>query len=147
MGGAAPWIDPGTTGGICVGTPAECAARLKTQLDAAPEGLDIQIQFDLDSAELTAQARDQLSELALAMNEGSLAADSFVIEGHTDARGTKAHNDALSLRRAKAVEAYLTQGGVDAARLQAMGLGESAPRTPDPYDAANRRVELRIKDR
>ncbi|MBL8583252.1 MAG: OmpA family protein [Rhizobiaceae bacterium] len=138
-------IDPVTTSGICVGTPAECAARLKVELEAAPSGLDMQVQFELNSAELTRQARFELGELAKAMNDSQLAGSSFLIEGHTDASGTEAYNRDLSLRRARSVETFLLQSGVEASRLQALGLGEIRPRVPNPYDPANRRVEMRVK--
>lgn len=67
------------------------------------------------------------------------------IEGHTDAVGDDDANRALSERRAAAVVAYLTGRGIQAARLEAAGLGETAPvadnDTPEGRQA-NRRVEL-----
>ena len=67
------------------------------------------------------------------------------VEGHTDSRGTDAYNQQLSQKRAEAVAAYLTAGGIDAERLSAIGYGESAPVAPN--DTAenmykNRRVDL-----
>jgi OOP family OmpA-OmpF porin len=67
------------------------------------------------------------------------------IQGHTDSRGTDAHNQKLSENRANAVMNYLVKGGVDASRLAAKGLGESRPAVPNTSAAnmaKNRRVQL-----
>ncbi len=51
-----------------------------------------------------------------------------VLAGHTDNTGTEKYNDGLSLRRAKAVESYLTgERGIPPNRLIIKGYGESAP--------------------
>ncbi|MEO8679903.1 MAG: OmpA family protein [Vicinamibacterales bacterium] len=67
------------------------------------------------------------------------------IEGHTDNVGDKAANLKLSNARAAAVAAWLTSKGVAAARLSAVGLGDTqpvAPNTTDDGKAKNRRVVL-----
>jgi outer membrane protein OmpA-like peptidoglycan-associated protein len=68
------------------------------------------------------------------------------IEGHTDSDGEAANNKELSERRAAAVKRHLIEKyGVDAARLEAAGFGESRPAagndTPEGKQQ-NRRVEL-----
>ena len=72
--------------------------------------------------------------------------DLFVkIQGHTDSIGTKAYNDVLSLKRANAVKAYLTDKGIDKNRLSCEGFGVSKPVESNKTDkgrALNRRVEL-----
>jgi len=45
------------------------------------------------------------------------------IEGHTDNRGSRRYNDALSQRRADAVSRALVSRGVDSARIEAVGRG------------------------
>ncbi|MBU0464489.1 MAG: OmpA family protein [Proteobacteria bacterium] len=70
---------------------------------------------------------------------------SVKIQGHTDSIGTKAYNDVLSLRRAEAVKAYLTDKGIDKNRLSCEGFGFSKPVESNKTDkgrALNRRVEL-----
>jgi OOP family OmpA-OmpF porin len=132
--------DLGAKRGICIGTIEEC-----NKDQPAPAGLDMLINFDLDSADLTEQARQSLNEFAKALKDNRLRAATFVVEGHTDARGEAVYNDKLSERRAQAVSAFLLANGVDASRVEAVGLGEQKPRVADIYDPVNRRVEMRIK--
>jgi outer membrane protein OmpA-like peptidoglycan-associated protein len=70
------------------------------------------------------------------------------VEGHTDDRGPDRANQILSEKRAQAVRDYLVKrGGIDPARLEAVGYGESRPiadnKTPEGREA-NRRVEFTI---
>ena len=130
-------VDLGLSRGICIGTQDECAPP-------EPKGLDMLINFELDSAELTDQARENLAVFAEALKDDRLSSASFVVEGHTDARGGDSYNDTLSNARAASVESYLVELGVSKERLKAIGLGETKPRTGDPLDPENRRVELRI---
>ena len=71
------------------------------------------------------------------------------IEGHTDAQGDARRNRKLSKKRAKAVERYLREHGVDRHRLSADGFGSERPiatgSTPEDH-ARNRRVEFYIVD-
>lgn len=67
----------------------------------------------------------------------------LLIEGHTDAVGSDAYNQALSARRAQAAQTYLvTVHGVAPERLVVRGRGEAEPMQSDPYDGKNRRVEF-----
>ena len=69
------------------------------------------------------------------------------VEGHTDQRGGASSNKRLSQSRADSVMKFLTEKGVDASRLQAVGWGEEKP-VNEANDAeaweANRRVEFVI---
>lgn len=132
--------DLGAKRGICIGTTEECS---KDQ--PAPTGLDMLINFDLNSAELTEQARANLNEFAKALKDERLRAATFIVEGYTDASGDERYNDKLSERRAQAVTAFLLANGISLDKVQAVGNGEKNPRVPDPYDPVNRRVEMRIK--
>ena len=72
--------------------------------------------------------------------------NSFLIIGHTDERGTREYNNALSLRRAKKIENILTQRGISRSRMFVMGLGEDRPvirhaQTEEQHQK-NRRVEI-----
>ncbi len=77
------------------------------------------------------------------------------VEGHTDDVGEDAANLDLSNRRAASVVRWLTQNGIDAARMEAHGFGEARPVQPitglrgrrlRAAQATNRRVEFRITD-
>ncbi len=69
----------------------------------------------------------------------------FSVEGHTDTVGDEDFNMSLSLQRAETVRGKLVSMGIDAARLNVKGLGESMPiasnETPEGR-ANNRRVEF-----
>ncbi|UVK38469.1 OmpA family protein [Mesorhizobium sp. AR10] len=136
--------DHGPPRGICVGTEDEC----KSKADSAPpekSGLDMLINFGLDSAELDTTARAELGEFAKALKDDRLSTLEFVVEGYTDASGSANYNAGLSERRAQSVTAFLTSNGVEPARIKAIGMGETHPRNPDPYDPTNRRVEMRVR--
>lgn len=129
--------DLGATRGICIGTPQECAPPV-------PQGLDMLVTFELDSADLTPEAEGYLALFAEMMQDERLKIARFKVEGHTDARGGDAYNVNLSEARAEAVRQHLVSLGVAPERLSALGLGKDQPRTGDAFDPENRRVELRI---
>lgn len=132
--------DLGQSRGLCVGTVKECEATAPK-----PAGFDMMINFSLDSADLTRQAQENLSQFAKALKDDRIAAAKFVVEGYTDASGSEQHNQSLSERRAQSVTSFLLESGVSRDRLQAIGMGEKDPRVPNPMDPINRRVEMRIK--
>jgi outer membrane protein OmpA-like peptidoglycan-associated protein len=111
---------------------------------AGPSALALLVQFAFDSAEIRPSAREQLDALAQGIRMLP-AAKSVVIEGHTDAAGADAYNEQLSRRRAQAVRRYLVAvHGIEPSRLQAVGLGESAPLAGRGALAPeNRRVQFR----
>lgn len=112
---------------------------------AVPSSLSIglTVQFELDSAELTANGETQLAELLSAMRSNELSHVAFEIIGHTDARGQSAYNMVLSRLRADRVRNFLIANGIDASRLNAQGKGATELLYPHrPMDASNRRVEI-----
>src|SRR5690606_27341660 len=102
------------------------------------------VTFELNSATLTAGARETLRDVAAALlGEPGLRAE---IAGHTDSSGADDYNLRLSQQRAEAVRDYLVSEGVEANRLQARGYGEAQPVADNSTDAGrarNRRVEFR----
>jgi outer membrane protein OmpA-like peptidoglycan-associated protein len=100
------------------------------------------IQFAFDSAVLTPESSQTLHNLGLALNHELADQKAFLIEGHTDAAGSRQYNTVLSRRRAQAVKDYLArEAGVSPSRLQIVGKGPSEPANrADPYAAENRRV-------
>ena len=106
--------------------------------------INLDIQFQINAAVLTDQARAQLSELATALKRSGISEDIFEVAGHTDSSGSMQHNLQLSLQRAAAVRHYLNQlHGIVASKLVATGYGERFPRAGrEATDPLNRRVEI-----
>ncbi|UJR84320.1 OmpA family protein [Sandaracinus amylolyticus] len=67
------------------------------------------------------------------------------ISGHTDNLGDPRRNLRLSEQRAQAVRDYLVQHGIDASRVEAVGVGDAQPVAPNDTEegrAQNRRIEV-----
>jgi len=105
--------------------------------------IDLALQFEFDSDRLSPQDRATLNELAIAMRSPELAGRRFLIEGHTDNKGSPAYNLRLSRQRAQAVRALLVVQRVAPDRLFAEGKGSAEPIDPARPDAPeNRRVRI-----
>jgi outer membrane protein OmpA-like peptidoglycan-associated protein len=101
--------------------------------------------YDFDSDVVRAEAASNLRNLAASLEK--YANTDLLIVGHTDAVGTSQYNQTLSQRRATAAANYLTAQGVDPARLQAVGRGETEPLATNDTEGGrqlNRRVEVAI---
>jgi outer membrane protein OmpA-like peptidoglycan-associated protein len=69
------------------------------------------------------------------------------ISGYTDNTGAESYNQALSERRAGAVEGYLLDSGIYPARLTSTGYGELRPIATNSTEEGrrlNRRVDITI---
>lgn len=104
------------------------------------------VTFDSDSAMLNSTAKEQLSELAMALKTAMLAKGRYLIEGHADPIGPKDYNSTLSAKRAEAVKRYLVDSlKVNPNILAVDGVGSSRSWTTNETSAglkANRRIEL-----
>ncbi len=113
---------------------------------AAAPSIDLTVQFESGSAELTPDAMRTLDELGRALSSEALAAFRFRIEGHTDTTGSRATNMSLSQARAARVADYLqSRFGVSSARLDPVGRGQEALRVQTPEqtpEPRNRRVQV-----
>jgi len=105
------------------------------------------IQFATGSAEILPESIPTLNN-AVAILAGAPAGSQVEVGGHTDSVGGADSNQALSEARANSVQAYLTDGGVDADILSATGYGETEllndPDETDEQKAQNRRIEFKI---
>jgi outer membrane protein OmpA-like peptidoglycan-associated protein len=137
--------DLGATRGLCIGTEAECAAATATPKVTSKASFDLVVNFDYNSDVLTPSARQNLDEFAKALKDPRLKPAAFLVEGHTDGKGGDDYNLTLSERRAEAVVRYLKAKGVDTSKLEAKGYGKAKPKTTDPLDPVNRRVETRLR--
>ncbi|MDQ3039388.1 MAG: OmpA family protein [Pseudomonadota bacterium] len=110
---------------------------------AKPASINMQINFEYNSASISASSERTMATLAKALGSSQLEGRKFTVIGHTDASGSAGYNKALSDRRAAAVRSYLMNNGVTASRLKATGKGESELlNNDDPNAAVNRRVEI-----
>lgn len=106
--------------------------------------VDVEINFDFNSAELTPRAEPQLNSLGKALTSPELQGSVVMLGGHTDAKGTDDYNQKLSERRAETVKRFLVENyKVSPDLLMTSGFGkEGLKNSADPYAAENRRVEI-----
>lgn len=101
--------------------------------------------FDFDKAVLKPEGKATLQSLVAKLKDTDI--EVIVATGHTDWTGSDAYNLKLSMRRAKAVKAFLVSKGIPEARVFVEGKGESQPtadnRTKDGR-AKNRRVDIEV---
>jgi peptidoglycan-associated lipoprotein len=81
--------------------------------------------FDLDKADIRADARNALSMTAEFLR--SYPQLKVVLEGHCDERGSTEYNIALGDRRAQAAKDFLVSLGVTADRVQTVSYGKERP--------------------
>jgi outer membrane autotransporter protein len=125
--GAAPVPSPAVT----ALTPAPASVR--TYL----------VFFDWDRADLTDRTRRTIAEAAAASTRVRLTR--IQVNGYTDTSGTPRYNQALSVRRARAVAGELMRDGVSGSSIAIRGLGETnllVPTGPGVREWQNRRVEI-----
>ncbi len=103
------------------------------------------IYFRTGKADISRRSQEVLARLV------TIAADcsgDLIVEGHADISGTRAFNQQLSLKRARAVVLALSDMGINPARLHPRGLGVDHPaadNTTSGGRALNRRIEVRIQ--
>lgn len=103
------------------------------------------VLFDFNSASLRSASRESLREMANVFDR--YPNTTIRVEGFTDSIGTASYNERLSERRADAVSNYLEDLGVQGARIDSIGYGESHPRATNSTASGrqlNRRVEIHI---
>ncbi len=106
------------------------------------------ILFKFDNSSFQSGVSDQLDAIVAIMNKYPKA--NFSIEGHTDSIGTVKVNQKISEKRAATVKAYFVEKGIDAARLDTKGFGESMPIAGNMLKAGrslNRRVEIKTTNK
>lgn len=144
----------GTAGAIIGHQMDQQAKELQQNIPGATvarvgEGIAVTFEsgllYDFDSDVVRSSAAQNLGNLAASLNK--YPNTDLLIVGHTDAVGTGDYNQGLSQRRATAAANYLASQGVGAARLRALGRGETEPLATNDTEAGrqlNRRVEIAI---
>jgi outer membrane protein OmpA-like peptidoglycan-associated protein len=105
-----------------------------------------QIFFDTDKATIKPESNKLLDDIADVLKKFTHV-KRIRIEGHTDDVHDDAYNMKLSQKRAESVRDALTKRGIEKARLDVQGFGETRPLINEKTDAArakNRRVEFVI---
>jgi OOP family OmpA-OmpF porin len=109
--------------------------------------VDLDVNFDTGSWQLTPQQIDRLAAVADGLNRAisQNPREIFLIEGHTDTVGNNDDNLSLSDRRAEAVAVALTERfQVPSENLVTQGYGEEYPKEQvDGPSRINRRVAVR----
>ncbi len=106
------------------------------------------VNFELNSAVLTADGRKQLDEIVTALKARDTVR--MEIHGHTDSTGADDYNLQLSEQRAAAAKAYLVDQGIAADRLTSISHGDTMPIADNSTHEgreANRRIEFKILDK
>ena len=136
-------------------------AKLELAFELEPEPRQKLVSFKEDKLELAEPVQFAEGKAVILPGSHPLLAqvlDALVrnnikrvrIEGHTDNRGDPAANLQLSKERARAVADHLVKAGMDPARLEAEGRGDTQPVAPNLTPRGrelNRRVELIILER
>lgn len=106
--------------------------------------IDLEITFDFNSAAIGDAAMPEVTALGQALSNAQLKGGTFILAGHTDAKGTESYNQDLSVRRAETVRQFLADKyKIDASDLIAVGYGKTQLKdASDPYGAENRRVQI-----
>lgn len=105
------------------------------------------ISFDVGSAALQPRLRPVLEAFAQGLAQDRNTRMRVV--GHTDATGSDAINDPLSLQRAESVRNFLVDRGIAADRIEAAGRGSREPvagNATAEERARNRRVEIFLRE-
>src|SRR5215510_3592195 len=131
------------------GAAEQSVADLRTNLDKFSVQNTATINFAFNSAELTAESRQTLDQLASQIKDRN----NFILEiqGFADSRGSDSYNYQLTQKRADAVRRYLAdQHNVSLYRMHVLGMGAlravADNQTPEGR-AQNRRVEIRLLSR
>ncbi len=105
------------------------------------------VLFGTDKSRLTAEGMRTAQKLANVLQENPQR--TVLVEGFTDSTGGEAYNQALSERRAGAVQTALVELGVSRERVAMRGYGKAYPVASNDTAAnrqLNRRVEIVLSD-
>ena len=101
--------------------------------------------FDFDKSVLKPEGKAKLDDLVGKVKDINL--EVIIAVGHTDAVGSDAYNQKLSVRRSEAVKAYLVSKGIEKNRVYTEGKGEKQPVADNKTSegrSKNRRVEIEV---
>ena len=114
------------------------------EIAATKPKIDLEIQFDYNSAAISKTSIQAVQELGKALSDPNLKGSTFMVAGHTDGIGSDGFNQDLSERRADTLKRYLVEKfGIAGADLVTVGYGKSKLKDPSqPLAEVNRRVQV-----
>ena len=123
------------------GPPSNAGCPEKKYITITQEKIELkeQVHFATGKAKINPDSFDLLDEVVDLLKKNTTI--KLRIEGHTDNKGNPKKNIKLSQDRAKAVNDYLVEKGIDQGRLTSEGYGQTCP------VADNKTVEGREKNR
>ncbi len=101
------------------------------------------ISFPLGTAQLSREAKNELLRLLVELESFGVVEHVEII-GHADPSGPENYNRWMSEKRAKRVQDYFMQSGVDPRKLTLRGVGSSEPLVGAIDPSEHRRIEVRI---
>jgi outer membrane protein OmpA-like peptidoglycan-associated protein len=106
--------------------------------------VDIEINFDYRSAKIGPAAVPSVTALGKALTNPELKGSTFILAGHTDAKGSVPANQDPSEKRADAIKNYLVDRfKIPASTLVTVGYGKTKLKNEsDPFAGENRRVQV-----
>ena len=105
------------------------------------------VNFDFDKTEFKKSSLPELQNLNMFLASNPKV--KILITGHTDDSGSVSYNMQLSLQRALAIKAWLTENGIESSRISCVGKGLDIPienNLDEHNKSKNRRVEFEIID-
>ena len=94
----------------------------KQVVEKAPDMAEVKVYFAPSSSKLTSAEAEKLQSVVEYLKK--YGEKNVIVSGYASTDGQKAYNQRLSKRRAKAVEQWLSNNGIDATRIKAEGKGE-----------------------
>ena len=132
----------------------EVVSRVNKRLTVEAKKNQCSFKTDTDVLEAGCDSKAQrLAETLINMKKdltnAGLRSYKFVVSGHTDSRGSAAHNKELSEKRAQVMVKELVSRGIAPGEIEAVGMGSERPLVkPDNTEAKrakNRRYEVQVK--
>ena len=134
-------VDARADGNAAAQTGKLSAAQLAAAVKAAPDARSAQallsghsVYFDFNQSVVKDEQRGVVEGNAVYLNRFN---GKVLVQGNTDAVGSREYNLALGQRRAESVKQSLEVLGVKPAQVEAVSFGKEKPRAAGNDDAAN----------
>ena len=125
--------------------PGDNSAAAQARITAARAAVLSPVYFAYDADELREDAKASLDKKIAIMNANPSLR--IRVAGHSDERGSDEYNIALGRRRSEQAKKYLTDRGIDGARIETTSFGRERPAvtgTTEDAWAKNRRDEFEV---